>query len=267
VAFQIVLFGAPMCLVFVRMFSADPSLVPRGAITTANFRTVITQPRYLEGLRHSAFLALTVAASCSVGALPAALALRFWRNRKATLMTTLLLLSPLVSSQLMRAFAWQALLSHNGPLAAVTRTISGGQGLMLANSVPAVVLGLVAQCLPICTVIEYLTFLSVSDSEISAAFNLAAENLVAAAVRLFALRAIEATIVACFTAFVLSFLDSLYWRVLGGNQLVTLGVLLADRIVIQDWGVASVIVGTSVMAALLFLMLLGKLLKASLRAG
>lgn len=259
VAFQGLVFGVPFLLVILRAFSSGGALDAGEDYGLDNFTRFFSSPRYLHGLLNSCRAGLTVAGISMMGALPAAVFLRFWRRKRLSFLISILFLSPLFSSQLLRTFAWQSALSTAGPLSLL------GDAAVIINTPSAVLLGLLSQTLPVCVVLQLITLHGLHDEELQAAQNLAFPSVLRGGLVVLLPRVLEACALSFFTAFVLSFLDSINWRLLGGNVAPTLGVLLEDRILVQDWGMASVVVLFAVGVSFLSLLLISTLLRQSFR--
>lgn len=118
-AFVIAFFVVPLVLLFIvslRAVDQFNDILP-GHLTLTQYRMVLTQSYFWETLLHSAELGLMVTAACLVLAFPVAHSLVFTRSRALRALLYAIVVSPLLTSAVVRSFGWIIILAANGPIA------------------------------------------------------------------------------------------------------------------------------------------------------
>ncbi len=112
---MLVLYLAPLLVLLVHAFWSVDYLTIDKSVTFENFRTIVTNGLYPRVLLRTAMIAAAVTITDIVIAFPIAyfLAKKVTRHRELLL---ILVIFPLWSSYLVRAFAWRTILGRNGVL-------------------------------------------------------------------------------------------------------------------------------------------------------
>ncbi|MCD6672126.1 MAG: ABC transporter permease [Burkholderiaceae bacterium] len=131
----------PLALVFgMSVRSMDPTTFELTGFTLEHFRTVLTDPFYLDSLWRSIRIALTVTVLAAVLGYPAALHVANATSPRARAAYTLLLLVPIMVSLVVTAFAWILIL---GPQGLINRALAASglleTPLQLLNSEAGVI--------------------------------------------------------------------------------------------------------------------------------
>ena len=181
--FLLGLFIVPLISTFVlSLRPTDPFYDPLPGFSTQQHVTVFTSNYYLQALIYTARMALIVTAICAVLAFPVAWLLIHARSRAVRTLIMLIVVSPLLTSVVVRSFGWRILLSAEGPINSILQTIGlTGAPLNLLSGKLTVIVVVTHVLLPFAVVT-----LSTSLSKIDPALLRASSSLGASPARTFA---------------------------------------------------------------------------------
>lgn len=181
--FLLGLFIVPLISTFVlSLRPTDPFYDPLPGFSTQQYVTVFTSNYYLQALIYTARMALIVTAICAVLAFPVAWLLIHARSRAVRTLIMLIVVSPLLTSVVVRSFGWRILLSAEGPINSILQTIGlTGAPLNLLSGKLTVIVVVTHVLLPFAVVT-----LSTSLSKIDPALLRASSSLGASPARTFA---------------------------------------------------------------------------------
>jgi ABC-type spermidine/putrescine transport system permease subunit I len=187
--------------------------------TIESYRTLFGD-LYRPVLARSFGLAALAVVVCVVVGTPAALALsRLSENRQR--LALIAVMAPSFISFTVRVFAWRGLLGSGGPIAAVS-----GQTLLFRP--PAVLIGMCTAYLPIYVLPAYAALSRVQASVLDAAADLGARRWRQTRSIVLPL-AVPGLVTGAALVGVLAVGEFLVPAVLGGNKVLLLGSILADR--------------------------------------
>jgi putative spermidine/putrescine transport system permease protein len=130
------LFVAPLFTLVLNSFRTA-----QGSFTLANYVRFLGDPFYLDVLAHTLLIGAITTLGCLLIGYPFALYLR-GRSPRVRNYLSLILLSPLLISMVIRAYGWLVVLGPNGPVAAVFRAVGLEPPTLLYNDT-AVIIGMV----------------------------------------------------------------------------------------------------------------------------
>jgi putative spermidine/putrescine transport system permease protein len=130
------LFVAPLFTLVLNSFRTA-----QGGFTLANYVRFLGDPFYRDVLGHTLLIGAVTTLGCLLIGYPFALYLR-GRSPRVRNYLSLILLSPLLISMVIRAYGWLVVLGPNGPVAAAFRAVGLEPPTLLYNDV-AVVIGMV----------------------------------------------------------------------------------------------------------------------------
>ncbi|WP_346055339.1 MULTISPECIES: ABC transporter permease [Amycolatopsis] len=130
------LFAAPLVTLVVNSFRTQ-----QGAFTLANYTRFLGDPFYRGVLGHTLWIGVLTTVCCLVLGYPFALYLR-GRSPRVRNYLSLVLLSPLLVSMVIRAYGWLVVLGPNGPLAKLLEAVGLDAPQLLYNDT-AVLVGMV----------------------------------------------------------------------------------------------------------------------------
>ncbi|MFD0744393.1 ABC transporter permease [Phytohabitans flavus] len=212
-----------------------------GPLTGANYADLFRNSYFRSVLWDTVWMSATVGGACMTAGLLVAHFLVRSRSRLRTLVL-LIVISPLVSSVVVRTYGWLVLLQDDGLVNKVLLTAGLiDSPLPLVGSRFAVILGLVHVLLP------YAVFTAMSSLQsVDPSLELASRDLGAGPVTTFfriTLPLIRPGLIAGFTlTFAISLGAYASAAVLGGGRVQTLATLVRDRMVVSlEWGQAAAI--------------------------
>lgn len=130
------LFVAPLFALVLNSFRTA-----QGAFTIANYVRFLGDPFYRDVLAHTLLIGAVTTLGCLLVGYPFALYLR-GRTPRVRNYLSLVLLSPLLISMVIRAYGWLVVLGPNGPVAAAFEAVGLEAPILLYNDT-AVVIGMV----------------------------------------------------------------------------------------------------------------------------
>ncbi|MBB4910513.1 ABC transporter permease [Actinophytocola algeriensis] len=229
-----------------------------GPLTTANYRDLFGNGYFRTVLWDTVWMSVTVGAVCTAaGLLVAHFVVRSGSRWRTAVL--LVVVSPLVSSVVVRTYGWLVLLQDDGLVNTIlVETGLTGSAVPLIGSEFAVVLGLVHVLLP------FAVFTAMSSLQgVDPVLERASRDLGAGPVTTFRRITLPLILPGLIAGFMLTFAISLgayaAAAVLGGGRVQTLATLVRDRMVVSlEWGQAAAIsvvilaVGTVTVSLLLF---------------
>lgn len=166
VAFLLVFMVVPIGMLFFISFQNQTATMQAAeGFTISRYITIFTNQNYLRDIAVTIGVAIATTAITAVLAYPAASLMAGMRRKWVRTLLYVVLISPLLTSVVVRSFAWVVLLSNNGLINQVLQAIGIiGEPLSMLWSMPAVIVAYVQVLLPY-AVIPLVTSLSeVKDS-------------------------------------------------------------------------------------------------------
>ncbi|TQF36708.1 hypothetical protein UNPF46_21385 [Bradyrhizobium sp. UNPF46] len=232
----VILFFGALGNVLLLSFGTGPSSIANGGFTLTHYREVLTSPR----VAGAAINSLGLAAATTLITLPLALAtarlLVALQSPMARLLIGSLVIVPLLSNPVLRMLGYSVLLSDGGPLGWLVCGSTACSGLLFTT--PAVVIGVVSNVLPICTLILFIQLLRIPATRIMAARNLGAGTW-SIWWRIEMPQCATALVATAQLCIIFVIGDLLAPSVLGGSTLYTFAAAVNDRMKIDDWATAA----------------------------
>jgi ABC-type spermidine/putrescine transport system permease subunit I len=151
-----------------------------------------------------------------------------------------LLITPFFTSYLVRAYSWQIILSDNGLINTLLRSVGLGR-LPLLNTPFATIVGYLTLFFPLVILLQLVGLSGVTRSLIEAAHNLGARPLRTLITIIIPSSKVGLILAATF-AFIFAFGDFVSPAQLGGGKAPTLSILIIDTVKsASNWPMASVI--------------------------
>jgi len=225
---QIAFFLVPLLLMFAMTFWVVTNFRVEPAAEWSNWQRTLADPVFYGALGRTLLFALITAVLGTVLGLMFSFAVARGLSPRAQRVALMLLIVPFFTSYLVRIFSWQFMLSDNGVLNVIARTI-GLSGVNLLDTPVALIIGYLSYSFPLICVILIL-----SINALDLRLEEAGRNLGAGPVRVFTqvtLTALKPSLVAAaaFTG-ILAFGDVITPQVLGGGNYVVLGNLVVDTV-------------------------------------
>lgn len=240
-----------LCIVsfwLLRDFQATP------AFNLKNYHELLRNHVYQQGLISSLRLAITAALLAVVLALPLAFAITFAVGERLGKFFVFALLWPFFSNYVTRMFSIQLLLGDQGILnALLIKTGAIGTPVKFLYSELAILAGLLSILVPVSAMIICLSLTKLDRTLLDAAYNLGATKL-----QTFNRVSLPFALPGVLGAFMYSFIvaigDFVCPRILGGNQVYTLSILIEDRMKVNDWPMAAALAVVIMVASLLVML-------------
>lgn len=167
-------------LVVFSFFSETPALGPAGHLTLNNYKTVFEEPVYLHSLRVALVTAAAVTAIDVVLGFCAAYAILQVKRAGLRRFLFLIVVMPLWTSTLIRAYSWAGVLGPHGLFAWTWgEVVGGGDGPSFLYSYTAVLIALVQEYLPYTILTCYVALEHVDPELRNAALTLGARPMTA----------------------------------------------------------------------------------------
>ncbi len=253
---QIGFYLVPVGMLCIVSFWLLRDFQPTPAWNLQNYGEILRNPVYVQGVFSSVKLAITCSILSLCLAIPIAYGLTFALEDKLRRLALFLLLWPFFSNYVTRMFSLQLCLGNDALVTFLRQTGFLGVRDKLLYSEPAVVIGLLSILVPVSAIIIYLSLARLDRTLLQASRNLGATG-----VQTFFLISFPFALPGILGAFMYSFIvtigDFVCPRVLGGNQLYTISILIEDRLKVNDWpvaaalGVVMMVISTIVMFAVL----------------
>jgi putative spermidine/putrescine transport system permease protein len=231
-------FAIPTALLLASSFLTYDGADVTGPLTTANYRDLFGNGYFRSVLWDTVWMSVTVGVVCTAAGLLVAHFVVRSGSRWRTLVL-LIIVSPLVSSVVVRTYGWLVLLQDDGLVNTILGTTDAP--LPLIGSKFAVVLGLVHVLLP------FAVFTAMSSLQgVDPVLERASRDLGAGPVTTFRRITLPLILPGLIAGFMLTFAISLgayaAAAVLGGGRVQTLATLVRDRMVVSlEWGQAAAI--------------------------
>lgn len=234
-------FAIPTALLLASSVLTYDGAAVTGPLTTANYRDLFGNGYFRSVLWDTAWMSVTVGLVCTAAGLLVAHFVVRSGSRWRTLVL-LVVVSPLVSSVVVRTYGWLVLLQDDGLVNKVLLTAGLADGpVPFIGSKFAVVLGLVHVLLP------FAVFTAMSSLQgVDPVLERASRDLGAGPVTTFRRITFPLILPGLIAGFMLTFAISLgayaAAAVLGGGRVQTLATLVRDRMVVSlEWGQAAAI--------------------------
>jgi ABC-type spermidine/putrescine transport system permease subunit I len=239
-----------LCLVsfwLLRDFQPTPSF------SLQNYNEFFTNHVYQQGLWSSLKLAIAASLLSVTFALPLAYAITFAVTQRWRKFFVFALLWPFFSNYVTRMFSLQLMLGEQGILnSLLIKTGVIHEPVKMLYSEFAILLGLLSILVPVAAMIICLALSKLDRTLLSASQNLGASPW-----QTFTRVSLPFAIPGILGAFMYSFIvavgDFVCPRILGGNQVYTLSILIEDRMKVNDWPMAAAL-GVVIMLASLIVM-------------
>ncbi len=207
-----------------------------GAFTLQNI-TAIAEPIHIKALLLSLKLALLCTIFCLILAYPLAMILNSLHLKRQSFVVFIFVL-PMWMNFMLRILAWQLLLSNNGILNTILKSI-GLPKLSLLNTPSAVVFGMVYDFLPFMILPIYNAMGRIGDDIINAARDLGANQFYVFIKIIFplTLSGVLSGIIMVFVPALTSFVIS---NLLGGGKVLLIGNVIEQEFMqSMDWNMGS----------------------------
>lgn len=207
-----------------------------GAFTLQNI-TAIAEPIHIKALLLSLKLALLCTVFCLILAYPLAMTLNSLHLKRQSFVVFIFVL-PMWMNFMLRILAWQLLLSNNGILNTILKSI-GLPKLSLLNTPSAVVFGMVYDFLPFMILPIYNAMGRIGDDIINAARDLGANQFYVFIKIIFplTLSGVLSGIIMVFVPALTSFVIS---NLLGGGKVLLIGNVIEQEFMqSMDWNMGS----------------------------
>lgn len=247
---QLMFFVAPLAFLVVISFWTVKNFQLEPAFTTRNWVHMLSRPSLWSAYQYTWQLSLMAAFASTLLAFPAAYSIAFHLKPRGRKLAIMLLVVPFFTAYLVRAYAWQVVLSDNGIINASLHAM-GWPALPLLNNTFGSLVGFLTLCLPLVVLIQVMGMSQIDKSLIEAARNLRAGPL--RTVYEVVLPAMKASLVIGWLfAFILSFGDFVSPTYLGGGASPTLTNVIIDATKSgQQWPRAAVVAVTMIVTLLL----------------
>lgn len=258
--FLLVFFVLPTAFLMSAGFQESDGMVPTGAWTLDNFRTLLERPLYYRAILR------TFVVGTGVGALVVALSypLAYFLVRTTSRWRNLLIalsLAPLLASVIVRTYGWWVVLNREGAINTLLKSLGLiDQPLLLIPSIPAIVIGLAHALLPygVLTIIASLNGLNPN-------LERAAMSLGASRFRTFLAVTLPLTLPGIVGGFLLAFAIAISAYatpvILGGPATEVMATMIRTFMAVTlDWALGSamgVILLVSAIALLILTSMLG----------
>ncbi len=253
---QTLFFVLPMLFLLTITFWKVEAFRPVPAFSLDNWTRVLGSTSFQRAFMHTLELALTSAALATLIALPAAYILAFRLRPAWRTLFLALLVVPVFTSYVLRAYAWQIVLSPQG----FVNTLAGVVGLEPMNLLGgplSLYIGFLTLSLPVVILIQTFAMMGVDRTQLEAAANLGCRpHQVLLRVLLPSIRG--GLVLGASTTFMLTFGDYIAPLLLSGSKPPTLSILIVDTVKSgAQWPRASVI-GIVMMLAIGVMLLLAQ---------
>ncbi|MDN2661156.1 ABC transporter permease [Neptunomonas sp. CHC150] len=237
---QLIFFVLPMIFLFTLTFWKVEFYKPVPAFVLDNWMKIIGSSSFQKALIYTFEMSLLSALVVTLIALPAACILAFRVSEKYQPILIALLVVPVFTSYVLRAYAWQVVLSPQGLFNWVLGML-GIDGLNMLGGTFALQVGYLTLCLPVVVLVLTFALLGIDRSHLEAASNLGCRSYqVFWHVLLPSIR--NGLLLALTTTFMLAFSDYIAPLLLSGSNPPTLSILIVDTVKSgAQWPRASVI--------------------------
>ncbi len=244
----------PVLMLVIVSFWVLTDFQPAPAFDLKNYKELLTNTVYQQGLFASLQVAIVAAMFSVLLAFPMAYAITFAVGDKLRKVLIFGLLWPFFSNYVTRMFSVQLLFMENGALnQLLLKTGLSKEPLKLLYSDFAVLVGLLSILVPVSAMIICLSLTKLDRRLLDAATNLGASRFQSFA-RISLPFALPGVLGAFMYSFIVAIGDFVCPRILGGNQVYTLSILIEDRMKINDWPMAATL-GVEIIVASLLIML------------
>lgn len=228
------LFLAALTFWLVRNYRMEPAFV------VTNWQKVLGRAVFWDAYALTLGRALTAGVLATLVAFPASYILAFRLTEAGRRLILLCLIVPFFTSYLVRAYAWQVILSEKGPINAALASLGLGPLALLNNGIGAMV-GYLTLVLPLVVIFQTYSLAAIDRALIEAAWNLGARPAVTLG-RVILPAARTGLTLGFVFAFILTFGDFVSPFYLGGSKPPTLSILIIDTTKSgQQWPRAAVI--------------------------
>jgi putative spermidine/putrescine transport system permease protein len=178
-AFLVLCLVVPVALLFGASLRPVDSYGNMAAgVTLAQYRAVLSDPYFADAFGKTVLLALEVTGLCVVLGYPAAYALATTRSRLMRVLLYTIVLSPLLTSVVVRTYGWIVVFANDGLLNQLLRAAGlVSAPLRLLYSFPAVVVAVTQVLLPYMIIPLVTSLASIDPALKKASFSLGAERV------------------------------------------------------------------------------------------
>ncbi|WP_413693194.1 ABC transporter permease [Psychromonas sp. KJ10-2] len=237
---QFIFFILPMSFLIILTFWKVESYKPVPAFILDNWIKVLSSNSFQRAFLYTFEMSLISTVVIILIALPAAMIIALRVSEKYQPLFIALLIVPVFTSYVLRAYAWQIILSPNGLINWVISFIGLDTQYMLGGDL-ALQIGYITLCLPVVILILTFALLGIDKSHLEAASNLGC--LPYQVFWYVLIPSIKAGLfLAITTIFMLTFADYIAPLLLSGSNPPTLSILIVDTIKSgSQWPRAAVI--------------------------
>lgn len=251
VLWSFLLIALPLVLIVLYSITTGDNSLITIHFTLDNFKK-ISDPVYLSVFLKSLEMGLLTTGICVVLAYPMAYIISKF-NDEAQSILILLVTIPMWINTLLRTYAWISLLSDNGIINALLKTVGLNPVNMMYTNF-SVIIGLVCDLLPFMVIPIHTSLAKMDYSLVEAASDLGANRFKTFTKVIFKL-SLPGVISGVTMVFLLSISTFVIPVLLGGHQFVLIGNLIENQFIsVGDWNFGSAI---SVLLAIIILVMMG----------
>lgn len=255
---QTLFFVLPMLFLLALTFWEVKFYKPVPALVIDNWVKILGASSFQKALMYTLQMSMLSAVITICIALPAACILALRINKKYQPILIALLIVPVFTSYVLRAYAWQVVLSPQGLINWLLNHL-GLSALDMLGGNFALQIGYLTLCLPVVVLILTFSILGVERSQLEAAFNLGCRPFqVFWHVLLPSIR--NGLLLAVTTIFMLTFSDYIAPLLLSGSNPPTLSILIVDTIKSGAQWPRAAVIGIVMMLFIGAVLMLSKLL-------
>ncbi|MGR0278262.1 ABC transporter permease [Marinomonas dokdonensis] len=257
---QFMFFVLPMFFLLALTFWEVKFYKPVPAFVMDNWIRILGSNSFQKALAYTVQMSALSSIIAIIIALPAACILAFRINKKYQPILIALLVVPVFTSYVLRAYAWQVVLSPQGLINWAFSHLGFASIDMLGGTF-ALQIGYLTLCLPVVVLILTFSLLGVDRSQLEAASNLGCRSYqVFWHVLLPSIR--NGILLAITTVFMLTFSDYIAPLLLSGSNPPTLSILIVDTIKSGAQWPRAAVIGIVMMLFIGLVLLLSQLLSS-----
>jgi spermidine/putrescine transport system permease protein len=255
VVWSFLLIALPLVLIVLYSVTTGDNSLITIQFTLENFKK-ISDPVYLNVFIKSLEMGLLTTGICLILAYPMAYIISKFKDEVQSILI-LLVTIPMWINTLLRTYAWISLLSDNGIINSLLKTLGLNSVTMMYTNF-SVMIGLVCDLLPFMVIPIHTSLAKMDSSLVEAAGDLGANKLKTFTKVILKL-SLPGVISGVTMVFLLSISTFVIPVLLGGHQFVLIGNLIENQFIsVGDWNFGSAI---SVILAIVILVMMGLMKK------
>ena len=240
ILWQGLFFVGPLAFMVAMSFFLVKNYRMEPAFDLGNWAKTLGRPIFWDSYFFTMRLAVGATVLTTLAAFPASFYLSFKASETFRRWAVFLLIIPFFTSYLVRIFAWQVILAHEGAINAFLSLFGLGPFTML-NTVFGTMIGYLTLCLPLAVILQTFSLNGVDRRLVEAAHNLGCGRFRTIFSVILPL-AKTGFVVAAVFCFILSFGDFVAPYYLGGSKPPTLSIMIIDTSKSgQQWPRAAVV--------------------------